>query len=621
MSKFTKLLVVVLLAFGYSVTAQENNSDEVVISKSVDFYVTQRMDSYPTVKASEIPEKEFSRGISENRKRLAEYLATAGESNIQEDPLAQTNPPTRISRAPIQNFSGINLNVSPPDPSGAVGPDHYVQMTNGLWSVWDKQGVQAPGFPRNLSNPLGAGNGDPIVLYDREADRWLISQFVNPFSPANSRFSVAISTTGDPTGTYNVYSFNPAGTIDYPHFGIYGNSYIITGNFSPAGRIYALDREAMITGDPDAEMVSLNMPGYVSGIAFNAPQPAHSEGAGIASGSAPIIWMRDDIFPGVPSGDDGVSIWDFTIDWSDPSTASVSAPTIISTAPFDSFISGTNGNAFANLDQPNTSNRIDALVNVINYQTHRYDFGTHESMVVNFVVEVTNGSRKAGLRWIELRRTPGNDWELYQEGTFVDPTGDESVFMGAIGMDQDGNIGMGYIKTGNSTFPSLYYTGRTPEDTLGEMTLSEQLIIEGTTSVTSNDRYGDYGQLNRDPADDLTFWYTSEYSGQPRRTQIASFNIANDVLSLDELIASESDFTVNTIDNKNFEVALRTESTNDILRLSVHNTLGQRVVYNQVERQGDTYRQLIDLSGMSSGIYIVTIGNSKTKLTKKIIVK
>jgi len=626
MTKIFKLLVCIciLTCSTFSVEAQETTSG-VTVYRAVDFFHTQPMNTYPTVQPSEIPDKEVKRGLSERRKRMTQHLNSAKESELQEDPLAQTNPPTRISRAPIQNFPGIPLNASPPDPSGAVGPNHYVQMTNGLWSVWNKDGVQEPGFPRSLNNPLGNGDGDPIVLYDREADRWLISQFLNPFNPNASRFTVAISDTPDPTGTFTVYSFNPIAAIDYPHFGIWGNSYLITGNFAanaqsfPDGRMYAIDREAMLNGDANAALVEVFLPDFNPGVAFSAPQPAHSEGAGIAAGRAPIVWMQDNIFPGVTT--DHVKVWDFDVDWSDPSTANVSDPVIINTAPFDSFIAGTGPNAFANLDQPNTTNRIDALVNVVNYQTHRYDFGTHESIVLNFVVEVTQASRQAGLRWMELRRTAGNDWELFQEGTFVDPTGNESVFMGAIGMDQLGNIAMGYIKTGNSTFPSLYYTGRGDGDPLGEMTVAEQLIIEGTTSVVSNDRYGDYGQLTRDPVDDLTFWYTSEYSGQPRRTQIASFNIENEVLSVDELVASESDLSIATVDNNIFELALRTETTSDILRLSVFNTIGQRVVYNQIEKEGDVYRQLLDLSSMSSGVYIVSIGNAKTKLNRKIVVR
>lgn len=624
MKTYYKLLVVALLTLSFNATAQETSSgtDEVMIIRPVEVYMTQPLRSYPQVSPEDIPEKEMKRRVSPHRQRLGEHLSTAEETTLNEDPLRQTAPATRLNDGPIQNFPGIPLNVSPPDPSGAVGPNHYVQMTNGLWSVWDKQGVEASGFPKDLSDPLGVGEGDPIVLYDREADRWFISQFrfPNPNPSAADRFVIAISTTGDPTGSYMVYVFDPPGIvlIDYPHYGIYGNSYLLNGNFTPSGRMYAFDREALLNGETDATMLALTLPGFINGSNFNAPQPAHSEGAGMATGPAPIVWMQDNAFPGVST--DHVKLWNFDVDWSDPSSANITDPLIIPIDPFDSIIAGTNGNPFANLNQPNTNNRIDALVNVINYQTHRYDFGTHESIILNFVVEVTNGSRQAGLRWIELRRTPGNDWELYQEGTFVDPTGNESVFMGSIGMDQEGNIGMGYIKTGNSTFPSLYYTGREANDPLGQMTVAEQLIIEGTTSVTSNDRYGDYGQLNRDPVDDLTFWYTSEYSGQPRRTQIASFRIS-DVLSLDELVASDEDFIIHTTDNRNFEIALRTETTNDILRVSVHNTLGQRVIYNQIEKQGDTYRQLLNLSEVSSGVYIVTIGNSKTKLNKKIIVK
>ncbi len=154
------------------------------------------------------------------------------------------------------------------------------------------------------------------------------------------------------------------------------------------------------------------------------------------------------------------------------------------------------------------------------------------------------------------------------------------------------------------------------------MSVAEVEIVAGMTSVTQsgNNRYGDYGQLTRDPEDDLTFWMTSEYDGQPRKTRIASFKIS-EALSIDELVASDKDFAVTSTDNHNFDVNLFTNTTNDILRLSVFNTLGQRVVFDQVERQGPAYTYTLNMSNMTSGVYIVTLGNSKTKLSKKIIVK
>lgn len=617
-----KLKKYLALATFFSLGATVFAQQEVQVQTAVDFYTTEEMSYYPEIDPYSVPDKEFQRGgmLSTKRQKKADHLKNVGESPTNVDPLIQEGGFTRNANPPIVSFDGVVSNVSPPDPSGAVGPNHIVEMTNSVWGVFDKSGTIAAGFPKSINDPLGSGNGDPIVLYDREADRFLISQFKDPFSSSGSRFLVAISTTPDPTGSYNVFSFNPNGSIDYPHFGIYGNSYVITGNFSPTGRMYALNREKMITGDASAEMVSLQLPSYSSGTIFNAPQPAHSEGAGIAAGPVPILWFQDNAWPGVSN--DHMKVWDFTVDWSNPAGASVSAPLEIDLGDFDSFIAGTGGDAFANLEQPGTTQRIDALVHVLNFQTHRYDFGSHQSIVYNFAVEPVNNSKISGLRWGELRKVGAGNWELYQEGTFVDQQDGESVFMGGIAMDQLGNIAMGYIKTGATTNPSLYFTGRKDDDALGVMTLGPGLIVEGVTSVTSNSRYGDYAQLVIDPSDDVTFWYTAEYSGQPRKNRISSFTIDDIILSIDELDRAVSDLVITSTDQKNFEVLLTTETTSDILRLSVYDITGKRIRYEQVKKEDNKeYRASLNLADVASGVYIVSIGNAKTKLSERIIVR
>ncbi len=290
-------------------------------------------------------------------------------------------------------------------------------------------------------------------------------------------------------------------------------------------------------------------------------------------------------------------------------------------AAFDSFLEGTGGDSFAVLEQPGTAQRIDAIVFAMYFQAHRYNFGTHESLLFNFPVEVTDGSQISGIRWVELRRpTLSDPWSLYQEGTYQD-AGGESVFLSAIAMDQEGNIGLGYTKTGATTFPSLYYTGRFDADALGQMTVAETVIIEGTSSITSNSRYGDYSQLTRDPVDDLTFWFTAEYDGEPRKTRIASFKIS-ETLAVDEFDLDVSNLIISSVDNKIFNLQLDVPTTSDILRLSVFDITGKKVYQDQVTKEaGGKYKTTIDLSAMSSGTYIVEIGNAKTKLSKKIIVK
>ncbi len=612
-----------LIGFGFVAfwaQCQEIETSEVIEVRSPDgFFVTAPMTSYPQVDPRTVQKREVPRnGLSKKAMKKQEFNQTVAPSSTTQDPITQTAPATRLGNPPIVNFDGINVDISPPDPTAAVGPDHVVQMTNGLWSVWDKNGAQAPGFPKDINDPLGGVvAGDPIVLYDREADRWFISQFQ---LPGSNQFKIAVSTTSDPTGSYSVYSYDVPEN-DYPHYSIYGNSYIVTGNFNPteSGRFYAFNRQKMIDGDPTAEIATLTLPNYIGSGGFQAPQPVHSEGAGIAAGPAPIVWFQDDAWTGVAN--DHIKVWDLTIDWNNPGGAVVSAPQEIMVSAFDSFLDGTGGDPFAVLEQPGTAQRIDAIVYAIYFQTHRYDFGTHESILLNFPVEITDGSQISGIRWVELRRpTPSDPWSLYQEGTYQD-AGGESVFLSGMAMDQEGNIAMGYTKTGATTFPSLYYTGRLASDPLGTMTVAEELIVAGTSSVTSNSRYGDYSQLSRDPNNDLVFWFTAEYSGEPRKTRIASFKISS-TLSADELDLDKSELVVTSSDQENFEITLFNTTTRDILRLSVYDALGNRVIYEQIEKSTPSYyRTNIDMSAKASGVYIVELGNAKTKVNSKIIVR
>ena len=469
--------------------------------------------------------------MSAKRQRKLARLNATGPSDIDIDPLIcgpETYTRASEDRAPIVNFEGLGLNVSPPDPSMAVGPNHIVTMENGQWAVYDKSGNMATGFPKNLTNPLQAPGstanaGDPVVMYDRQADRWFISQFQ---LPGGNAFLIGISTTPDPTGTFNVYEFELGAGNDYPHYGVWGDSYVAAGNFTGAQKVYTFNRTKMLAGDASAEIVGFS-PSGLGTAGFAAPIPVHSERDVTPTGDIKIVFYQDNAFFG-GSGSDHIGLWNIDMDWNNIGASTISGKNQINTSPFDALIAG----GFANLQQPGTSNRIDAIVGAVMNMCHWYEFGTHQSIVMNWVVEIQDGTQKSGIRWVELRSLDnGATWTVYQEGTFTDPAGatvaqKESVFMGCITMDKDGNIGLGYTKTGSSTFPSLYYTGRLASDPLGTMAFGENLVIAGTTSVTANDRYGDYGQGVTDPSDDKTFWVTSEYSGDPdRRVRIYSYKI------------------------------------------------------------------------------------------------
>ena len=148
-------------------------------------------------------------------------------------------------------------------------------------------------------------------------------------------------------------------------------------------------------------------------------------------------------------------------------------------------------------------------------------------MVTNQSVQATPGM--AGVRWYEIRRS--NDrYSLFQQGTYAPGDGIHR-WMGSIAMDKKGNIGLGYsVSNATTVYPGIRFTGRLKRDPLGQMTLGEGVIIDGTGSQRSTgSRWGDYTTLNIDPTDDCTFWYVNEYiqtTGPSNwQTRIASFRL------------------------------------------------------------------------------------------------
>src|ERR1041385_8379014 len=172
------------------------------------------------------------------------YLPSSMDSAIRSNP-----PSPSLPAAPIVSFDGMTANdgitttgsiVAPSDENIGVGPKHVVQTTNTGFRIYDKAGnpLVAPKAIKSLFSKLGGvcatfERGDPIVMHDRLADRWVISQFDFANAKAAPFFEcIAVSKTSDPTGSYYTYAFqtptetppNPTpgpgqNFPDYPHLG------------------------------------------------------------------------------------------------------------------------------------------------------------------------------------------------------------------------------------------------------------------------------------------------------------------------------------------------------------------------------------------------------------------
>jgi hypothetical protein len=417
--------------------------------------------------------------------------------------------------------------VTPPDTVGDVGPNHYIQAVNhgsgSSITVYNKSGGVVAG-PFNLDT-LGSGGqcangfGDPVVLYDPLANRWLLSEF----SGSGANLCVYVSQTSNPvTGGWFRYQFTTPNFPDYPKYAVWPDAYYVASNEnSPAA--YALDRNRMLQG-LSATSQRFTAPD-LGGFGFQAMTPADDDGPAPPQGSRGIFMRhRDDEAhnpPGTPN--DFLEIWEFHVDWNTPANSTFTGPTNIAVTDFSSELCGFF--SFSCFPQPGTNTKLDPLREVVMFRLQYRNYGSHQALAGNLVTDADGEGggdplERGGVRWFELRKT-GGGWSLFQEGTYSPNT--VNRWMGGSALDHDGNFAVGYNVSNGSVFPGLRYAGRLASDPLGTLPQGEATIVNGTASNSSN-RYGDYSALSVDPADDCTFWFTGEYNTAPSwSTRIASF--------------------------------------------------------------------------------------------------
>ena len=461
------------------------------------------------------------------------------------DPVVQSIASPESMPGPILNFEGINSRdgVLPPDTDGEVGKDHFVQMVNLSMAVYNTSGtlLYGPFHPSDLwpvGNTCRAHNdGDPVVLYDQLADRWLISQFALPNYPSGPFYEcIGISRTGKPTNIpsdWYLYAAQVSSTKmnDYPKLSVWPDGYYMTANqftntplpWAGAG-VFVFERAKMLNGQA-ASFQYVDLAAVDSN--FGGMLPADLDGSTPPPAGSPAFFFEvdDSYFFGAA---DAVRLWKFHVDWATPANSTFGLAgqpnAVLNVAPFDSLPCVVNGDRSC-IPQKSSTVKLDSLGDRLMFRAAYRNFGDHESVVLNHTVKA-DGTDRAGVRWYEVRN-PGATPAIYQQGTFAPPDG-QYRWMGSLAMDHMGDIALGYSISSTSLDPSIRYTGRLVNDPLGTLTQGEATIVTGGGAQThSSLRWGDYSAMSVDPVDDCTFWYTQEYiqvtGSATWRTRIASF--------------------------------------------------------------------------------------------------
>ncbi len=437
---------------------------------------------------------------------------------------------------------GFTVPGIPPDTNGAVGKTQYVQWVNRSFAVFDKATgnlMKGPVLGNTLWQALGPlpcarfNDGDPVVQYDKLADRWVLSQFIRKANGPPWAECIAVSTSSDATGTFKAYEFDfPDSFVDYPKMGVWSDAYYLSFNAFPSvgfpfGRACAFDRAAMLRGATPVRGVCFSLRSRNPSSAVNSDVfgllPSDLDGTIPPPPGSPNFFVSLDR--------NALDLWRFHVDFTTLANSTFTGPIAIPVSPFNLACPSDPSHC---IPQLGTTQRLDSLAEggQVMFRVAYRNFGTHESLLVNHTVEASPGG-PAAIRWYEIR-SPNGTPTMFQQSTFSPDT--DFRWMGSMAMNHTGDLAIGYSISSSTLHPSINIASRSASDPASQLTTEVVMQAGGGSQVPSAqppdvNRWGDYSDLTVDPVDDCTFWYTNEYLMSDGvfnwHTRIENFQLAN----------------------------------------------------------------------------------------------
>ena len=611
MKKKSTLLFLVILNSITITYGQKSNKEETGVIYSETVGISKPLSELAESEEIEIDEHTtFHQSKDRDKRTPQKFQFTVDDGPEYGNDLStiQRQQGNRSAQAALTNWGGQNGGGScPPDPSGAAGPNHYVQAVNSSpFKVFNKTNGASLSIRQigSLWSPATSNDGDPIVMYDKYADRWFVSQF----GVSGNKVYIAISQTNNPTGAYYTYTFTSSQFPDYLKFSIWADGYYMTSN-QGTDKVFVFEREKMLLGQTARSVFKTFAPGTVSN--FFCPLPADADGVLPPVGTpCPFFWYTENSWGG--SVVDAIKYINATVDWTPTTpTLTFSTASTINTAAFD----GTYSNSWSDIYQSdnNASNRLDGIGGVVWYRAQWRQWTGYNTLLLCWGVKISSTQRS--IKWVELRQTqPSGSWTLYQEGIYAPD--DLNRWVGSMAMDDYGSIALCYAVAGPTpvTPVSLRYTGRISTDPLGQMTLTETNVQTGSGVMTNcGGRFGDYSHTSLDP-NGTKFWHTGEYSsGGAPATRVYSFSIPTPA-SISE---TESDVVLNVVQQGNsIQINAENLTFSGSFIVDIFDIQGRKIDGQEVNATDNKIKTSIDIANYAKGIYMVRIGKLNTSFQK-----
>jgi hypothetical protein len=363
-----------------------------------------------------------------------------------------------------------------------------------------RPGQPGPAVPLFQPPPVPPGTAPDAGAQNRAAGR----RDDSPQGPYSMCY--AISVGADPLGAYYRYEFLRPLFPDYPRPAVWTDGYYVPTSTSDdrisehvATQKHAcvVDRARMLKGEPATEQcVIVENVNFLNNADIDGRSlpPAGAPNVMVAAGGTQLDRVFDADF---------IDVWQFHVDWKQPSRTNVSGPRKIRVAPYRYLCDGQLSNC---VPQPGIERRLDAQGDKIMARVVYRRIGNQESIVAVHSVNTSAGA--GGVRWYEFRIDARRDVTLHQQGTYAP---DRSYrWLASPAIDRMGNIGIGYSFGGTPHFAGQRFAGRLASDPPGVLSLRETVLVEGEAAQDAV-RWEDYTQTAIDPSDDCTIWYVGDY--------------------------------------------------------------------------------------------------------------
>jgi hypothetical protein len=415
-------------------------------------------------------------------------------------------------------FAGVSLTDEfnlgsgfiPPDTTGAIGPNHFVEIINGAAAVYNRSTgarislVSADTF---FNIPGGVfphgGSFDPRLLYDRRSGRWFACalDFGNDQFNHNGQICLAVSRTSDPTGVWDKYAFTAGiatAFTDYETLGVDDNGvYFGSVDFLDAGgvvaRIFTTRKSTLLAGSPTLSTVTKFSPGGM----YSTPMPATNLDA--VGATAPFFFVAS-----------SNSVWG-NINWAkvtwSGTTPSLSGTSAVSTATIAQPPAAPSSGSGTPIDSGD--------IRLQGAMIRNNRLWTCRTVGVNSTGTSTNATR-SGCEWSELDVSSGSP-TLVQQGRIFDPGATPRFYFSpSISVSGQGHATITFCGVKSTEFVSAYFAQRLQSDAAGVMGAITSIKAGGAAYTQldggGRNRWGDYALASVDPNDDMSIWTIQEYA-------------------------------------------------------------------------------------------------------------